>query len=68
MGQDCVSNGNHIMYKNNLTIGFLGMVDDIIGITESGHRASELNALINVKTAEKTLQFGPLKCKWSNII
>ena len=68
IGQDCVSNGNHIMYKNNLTIGFLGMVDDIIGITESGHRASELNALINVKTAEKTLQFGPLKCKWSNII
>ena len=64
IGQDCVSNGNHIMYKNNLAIGFLGMVDDIVGITESGHRASELNALINVKTAEKTLQFGPSKCKY----
>ena len=42
----------------------MGLVDDIVGITEAGHKASELNAFINIKTAEKTLQFGPSKCKY----
>ena len=40
------------------------MVDDIVGITEAGYQASQLNAFINVKTAEKTLQFGPAKCQY----
>ena len=44
-------------------MGFLGLVDDIVGITESGHEAQMLNSFINVKTADKMLQFGPAKCK-----
>ena len=40
------------------------MVDNIVGITEAGHKASELKSLINIKTAEKTLQFGPSKCRY----
>ena len=44
-------------------MGFLGLVDDIVGITEAGFKAQQLNALINIKTAEKTLQFGVNKCK-----
>ena len=44
-------------------MGFLGLVDDIVGVTEAGFKAQELNAYINVKTAEKTLQFGVKKCK-----
>ena len=64
IGKDCMKAGYHHLYKNILPIGFLGMVDDIVGITEAGHKASELNAFINIKTAEKTLQFGPSKCKY----
>ena len=41
----------------------LGLVDDIIGISEIGIKAQQMNALINVKTAEKGLRFGHTKCK-----
>ena len=51
------------LYKNVLPIGFLGLVDDIIGVTEAGMDAQKLYAFINVMTAEITLQFGPTKCK-----
>ena len=44
-------------------MGFLGLVDDIVGITEAGYKAQQLNTFINVKTEEKMLQFGPKKCK-----
>ena len=49
------------MYKNILSVVFLGMVDDVVGFTEAGHKTSELNDFINVGTAEKTLQIGPSK-------
>ena len=45
----------------------LGMVDDVAGVSESGTKAQQLNAYINVKTAEKKLQFGPDKCNTLNI-
>ena len=64
IGIESMENGNYYMYKNVLPIGFMGMVDDIVGISEAGHKASELNAFINVRTAEKSLQFGPDKCKY----
>ena len=44
-------------------VNMLGMVDDIIGVTEAGYQAKQMNSFINIKTAEKTLQFGPSKCK-----
>ena len=44
--------------EEKLNVGFLGLVDDIIGISETGHKAQMLNAFLNIKTAEKTLQFG----------
>ena len=44
-------------------MGFLGLVDDIVGITEAGFKAQQLNSVINIKTAEKALQFGVEKCK-----
>ena len=46
------------MYEDKLPVGFLGLVDDIVGITEVEYKAQELNAFINLKTAEKSLQFG----------
>ena len=50
-------------YKDELSVSMLGLVDNIIGIAESGFKAHQLNAMLNVKTAEKRLQFGKDKCK-----
>ena len=50
-------------YKGKVNIGLLGMIDDLAGVSESGVKAKFLNAFINVKTAEKNLQFGPDKCR-----
>ena len=49
-------------YKGYIPIGVLGMIDDLVGVSESGVKATQLNAFINVKSAEKKLQFGPSKC------
>ena len=38
------------------------MIDDLAGVSESGIKAIQLNAFVNIKTAEKKLQFGPEKC------
>ena len=51
------------MYKDVLPISLLGLVDDMIGVSEAGYKAQQLNTLLNVKTAEKRLQFGAKKCK-----
>ena len=53
IGKECVEAGHGYKYKNKLTVAFLGLVDDIIGVTESGIKAQLMNVFINVKTAEK---------------
>ena len=63
IGKECLEEGHGYLYKNTLKVGFLGLVDDIIGVTEAGLDAQKLNAFMNIKTAEKTLQFGQTKCK-----
>ena len=63
IGQECMEAGYFYKYKDRLPVGFLGLVDDIVGITEVGYKAHQLNVMINLKTAEKTLQFGVTKCK-----
>ena len=55
--------GYGIKYKDILPISLLGLVDDTIGVTEAGFRAQQMNVLMNVRTAEKSLQFGASKCK-----
>ena len=55
-------------YKGYVPVGVLGMIDDVAGISESGVKAKQLNAYLNVKSAEKGLQFGPDKCHTLNII
>ena len=39
------------------------VVDDIIGVSEVGYKTQIMNTILNLKTAEKTLQFGSKKCK-----
>ena len=44
----------------------LEMMDNMLGVTEDGYQSQQMNALINVKTADKKgLQFGINKCKES---
>ena len=50
-------------YQNQLPISMLGLVDDVVGVTEAGFKAQQLNAILNVKTSEKGLQYGISKCK-----
>ena len=63
IGQECMEAGHYYKYKDKLPVGFFGLVDDIVGISEAGYKAQQQNVFINLKTAEKTLQFGVSKCK-----
>ena len=63
IGKEFMKEGLGYLYKNSLPVGFLALVDDIIRVSEAGFKAQMLNAFMNVKTPEKTLQFGPKKCK-----
>ena len=38
-------------------------MDDILGVTEANFKAQQMNGFLNVRSADKTLQFGPSKCK-----
>ena len=50
-------------YKEELPINILGLVDDLIGVTEAGFKTQIMNTTLNLKSAEKGLQFGTGKCK-----
>ena len=62
IGKACIEAELGYKYKQELRIDFLALVDDIICITENGYKAQEMNAVINTKSAEKSLQFGVAKC------
>ena len=51
-----------ILKKGYVPIGILGMIADIVGVSENGVHATQLNAFIKIKTAEKKLQFCHKKC------
>ena len=44
-------------------ITLLGQDDDLIGVAEAGYKSEQLNSYVNVKAADKELQFGQEKCK-----
>ena len=51
IGRACIEAGHGYKYKEKLQVGFLGLVDDIIGISEAGSKAQILNTFLNIKTA-----------------
>ena len=51
IGQECLQSGYGYHYKDILPVGMLGLVDDIIGITEVGYKAQMMNVFMNIKTA-----------------
>ena len=63
IAKDVEKAGYGYMYKEVLPISMLALVDDMIGVSKAGYKAQQMNAVINVKTAEKRLQFGVTKCK-----
>ena len=63
IGKEVEASGYGYQFKDELPVSLLGLVDDMIGVSDAGIKAQQLNALLNVKTAEKRLQFGVNKCK-----
>ena len=63
-GKECMEEGKYTyLYKGEVEIPPLGMVDDLICISECGYKTTMLNSFIKFKTNEKKLQFGIDKCK-----
>ena len=70
IARECEKGGYNYKYKGELNLTSLGFVDDYMGITEANHSAQQMNVVFNVRTAEKSLQFGEKKCKgclWENV-
>ena len=63
IAKDVEEAGLGYLYKDSLSVSLLGLVDDVTGVTEAGFKAQQLNAILNVKSAEKGLQYGVKKCK-----
>ena len=63
IGKECQEAGYGYIYMDSLPVSILGLVDDMVGVTEVGYQAQQMNTFMNIKTAEKSLQFGSTKCK-----
>ena len=63
IAKDVKKEGLGYRYKEELEVDILGLVDDIIAVSEAGHKAQMINTILNLKSAEKGLQFGVNKCK-----
>ena len=63
-GKECLENHKYTyMYKGEVEIPPLAMVDDLSCISECGYKTQMLNTYMKVKTNTKKLQFGEQKCK-----
>ena len=47
-----------IPYKDEVEILSLDRVDDVISVSESGHKSTRLNSFINAQLATKKLELG----------
>ena len=67
-GKECLEQHKYTyLYKNEVEISPLGMVDDLICVSECGFQTSMINSFIKFKTDSKKLQFGVSKCKKMHI-
>ena len=63
IGQECLDDNKYTyMYKGLVEIPPLGMVDDLICVSECGFQSARMNSYINFKTNSKKIQFGISKC------
>ena len=64
IGKECLVEEKYVYkYKGEVDIPPLAMLDDLICISECGHKTTMAHSYIKFKTLSKKLQFGPLKCK-----
>ena len=55
--------GNKVYkYRDTIDLGTLGMLDDLLVITEAGVETTKANAFINIVSASKGYQFSDTKC------
>ena len=58
LGRECRKRGENIyLYKNQVEVLPLAMVDDLVGIAKCGHNSLDLNTFINTQIELKKLQF-----------
>jgi hypothetical protein len=63
-GKECLDENKYTyMYKGEVESPPLGMVDDLLCISECGYKTAMLNSFMKFKTNSKKLQFGVDKCK-----
>ena len=63
-GKECIEEHKYTyIYKGEVEIPPLSMVDDLLCISECGYKTTMLNTYIKVKTNSKKLQFGESICK-----
>ena len=63
-GKECLNENKYTyMYKGEVEIPPLGMVDDLLCISECCYKSTMVNSFIKFKTSSKKLQFGVEKCK-----
>ena len=62
-GKECWEEDKHLYwFKGLVPIAPLGMVDDLLTISECGFKTEQMNQYIRFKTGTKRLQFGTSKC------
>ena len=67
-GKECLTQRKYtFLYKGEVEIPPLSMVDDIVCISECGYKSVMLNSFLICKTNTKKLQFGASKCKKMHI-
>ena len=63
-GRECLKDGKYTYsYRGEVDIPPLGMIDDLLCVTECGPRSSMMSGFINCKTNSKKLMFEIEKCK-----
>ena len=64
IGKLCLETPRYIyLYKGEVEIPPLTMVDDVLLVAECGYKSAMANIYMNCKTNSKKLQFGENKCK-----
>ena len=63
ISKECLLKGYTYLYRNEVVIPPLTMIDDVLSISECGFKTTMVHAFIKTKTDEKKLQFGANKCK-----
>ena len=63
-GSECIEQNKYLYsYKGKVDIPPLGMVDDLICVSECGYQTTMIHTYMKFKTDSKKLQFGSEKCK-----